>query len=900
MPRHTTPIELAAAAMLILASTAVARAEETRVAAAVVVAVSSEALAVVSVPQPGEFSSTDTITWTVMTAMPRSIVGRMSGIISPGTSPRSIVLALRAPRRLAAGPLAIATVRFSSGTGTIDVPIIANISVHRSLTISVPSRLVAARAGSPVRIPWRVTNTGNATDSVRVSPVTPVGWIQLDAAAPIPLAPQQSVDGASILLPPPRAQGLTTVRLVATSNGQPVAESSVDVQVAGEWISAGMRGPEVRIGVAAASGPWSGMTTMQSLELQGPVSDGLTFRARTATTPDEDAATYALGRAGMAVMPFAFQLASPDWRLDGGTLGASVSDLSGTSLVGRGASFAVRQQGWGVTALAMTPDINAAGASGSMTASRFEVARGSYTLSTATSRLRETRGTSARSLDAFALGGSANDIFGGRFAAELAHRRHDDGSGAGWTTTWLRRTHDESFDLRYSHAPGGSRAFARAAEELSLNGSRKISERLHVSGGAWRSRDEGASLTDLRMSGMSMGANIAFDDEITLTLGGRQSGFDARTTLGAFGSGERGLDATVDVRRGRWSTEVSASLATLSRTTTLADESGLLIRQSAPRAGARGSTTLGSSFGNSIAFTGHYERVGPGVGAAPEQWSYGLRFTARPALRFGGPARLEMSAERVGGSHDAARSLMLHAALEMSLPLQTSLVLTAERNPYVVPLAGTSDWIYVVGLTRSVSLPRLVGRGTRGAVYRDLNGNGRREPGEPGFPGVVLRRGSVVAITDRTGAFLLMGDDHAPYELDARSLPIGWLAPSTVVPASRRLIGAVAVSPLEVVLQVDPADSARVTTAQLAEVMVSARDSAGREWASRRVSTDRVVFDAVPPGTYTIVADASGSVDPLRASGNPRALVQAGHPSTRVTLVMRPRQMRFSPARRER
>jgi hypothetical protein len=895
VPRYT----LMAAAALMVTCAGMARAEETRTSAAVVVSVSSDALAIVSIPQPGEFSPGDTVTWSITTTVSGSIVGKLSGIISPGTTQRSVVLALRAPRRVAAGPLALATVRFDSRTATVVVPIIAEVAVHRSLTISVPSRLVAARPGSPVRIPWRVTNSGNANDSIRVAPVIPAGWIQLDAAAAFPLAPQQSVDGATVLLPPPHAQGLTTVRLVAMSNGQPAAEASVDLQVAGEWAAGGVRGPELRIGVAAAGGPWAGATSMHSVELQGPISDGLTLRARAATTPGDDAATYALNRAGMTVMPLAFQLAARTWRLDGGTLGASVSDLAGASLIGRGAGVAVRRQGWSATAVALTPDIGSASAAGSMTASRLEVTRGSYTLSTAASRLRETRGTSARSLDAFTLGGSINEMFGGRFGAEVAQRRHAGGAAAGWATTWLRRTHDESFDFRYAHAPGGSKAFARAAEELSLNGSRRISDRLHVSAGGWRSRDEGTSLSDLHMSGLSFGANIAVDDDINVVLGARQSGFDARTALGAFGSGERGLDATLDVRRDRWTAEVTGSFANLSRTTTVSDAGEAVIRQSAPRAGARGSLTLGSPYGGSMAFTGRYERVGPGVGAAPEQWAYGLRLTARPTLRLAGPSRLEMSAERVGGSTDAARSLVMHAAVEMTLPLETALVLSAERNPYVVPAAGSSDWIYVVGLARSVSLPRLAGRGTRGVVYRDLNGNGRRETGEPGFAGVVLRRGAAVATTDRNGAFLLTGDEHAPYQLDARSLPVGWLPPSTVLPASRRLIGAVAVSPLEVTLRVDAADSTRVTAAQLADVVVTARDSAGREWPSRRLADDRVVFDAVPPGNYTIVADASDARDPLRAT-SVRATVQAGRASTPVTLVMRPRQLRFSPPRHER
>ena len=36
-------------------------------------------------------------------------------------------------------------------------------------------------------------------------------------------------------------------------------------------------------------------------------------------------------------VPFAMQLASPNWRLDAGTLGTTMSDLTGVNLIGRGA-----------------------------------------------------------------------------------------------------------------------------------------------------------------------------------------------------------------------------------------------------------------------------------------------------------------------------------------------------------------------------------------------------------------------------------------------------------------------------------------------------------------------------------------------------------------------------------
>jgi hypothetical protein len=867
---------------------------------AVVVAVSSSALTVVTVTVPGDFNDGDSINYAVRPLRDGTIVGRLNGTITAGSARRTILFAMRAPRRLVAGQVSLATVQFSSATLDVEVPIVGDVAAYQGITISFPTRLIAAPAGGPIRIPYRLTNEGNAPDTVTVSVVVPVGWTVLDAGAATPLRVRESIDAAVRVLPPPRAEGLTRLRLVVFSGGQPVAESSVDVQLAsGSSIAPTGSGPTLRAGVAAAVGPWPGTSTIQSLEVHGPVSDGLTIRARASSAPQQDVANHALSRSGISTLPPALQLAAQDWRIDAGALGTSMTDLTGVNLVGRGASLAIAKPHWVASAVAVTPDVGLVNSSGSLTASRLEFTPGAFAVSSAFSRLRESRGSASRALDAWSLGGALPGVLGGRLGAEVAHRRFDESAAAGWSASWLRRTPDESFDARYVHAPGGSGAFARAADEFSANASRRLTRRVHVTGGAWRSADEGAaSLSTLDMSGWTLGANVALRDGLQVSLTGHESAFDASTGLGSFGSGERALGAGLDLQRGAFAAQVTATMANLTRTTTLQDTTLVVLQQSAPRGGVRGLVSSGRSGATSIAITGQYERTGPGVGAAPQQWSYGIRVDTRPPIGYRRPFRVELSADRVGGSFDAAKSLMLRAGVDVELPLATSLVMSAERNPYVLPAAGSGAWMYVVGLSRSVTLPRLAGGGTRGVVYRDINGNGRRESSEPGFAGVMLRRGADVAVTDQRGAFMLMGDRKTPYELEARSLPVGWISSSTAVPAGTRQIGAVSVAPIEVELSFDPADTSRISTEHLADVVVTLRDSAGYQWASRRVSNTRLVFDAVPPGTYTVDVDASGSREPLRPSGDLKTVVTTGRSSSLVRIVMRARQLRFSNPRR--
>jgi hypothetical protein len=894
MRRRRRPLDLAAIALLVAAGPT-----ERVILPPVVVSVSSTALTVVNVSVPDEFGSRDIIAYEIEPLLTGAIVGKLSGIISAGSAPRTALFAVRAPRRLMAGQVPVANVRFTTASLTMEVPVVAEVATWQGVTISFSTRLIAAAPGIPVPIGFRLTNTGNAPDEVAVTAIVPAGWIVLDPPVAIPLGVLESMDAVVRVVPPIGVRGVVTIRLVVSSRGQPVAESSVDIQVAGDALSTtGVAGPTLRAGFAIAAGPWAGTSSIQSVEMHGPVSDGLSVRGRVSSVPQQDAANYALSRAGIPTMPLSIQLAAPEWRVDAGTLGTSVSDLAGVNLVGRGASVVAARPNWVVTGVAVSPDIGFVNASGSLAATRFEFTPGAFSLSTAASRLRETRGGSFRSLDALSIGGAMQDILGGHVGAEIAHRRVDETMAAGWSATYLRRTPDESLDLRYVHAPGGSRAFARASEELSANISRKLSGSLHVTGGAWRSADQGiATLSALTMSGLNLGASFAIEKDLHLSVNGHTSGFDARTGIGVFGSGERAVVTTLDLRRNNWSAEVSANVASIERTTSFSDTSMVAV-QSAPRGGLRGLLTSGRPDAMAFSLTAQYERSGPGVGAAPEQWSYGVRFNGRPGLGFHRPLRLELAAERVGGSFEAARSLMLRAGVELDLPLGASLLMSAERNPWVVPAVGSSDWMYVVGVARTVSLSRPSARGTRGVVYRDVNGNGRRESSEPGFAGVMLRRGGEVAVTDDRGAFLLMGDEKLPYQVDARSLPLGWISPSTAVPAGTRHIGALSVSPLEIELVIDAADSARVLSEHLAAVVVSARDSTGREWAPRRLSDRRLVFDAVPPGSYTIIIDPSGSREPLRAIGELSTVVRTGQVPTVIRVVMQARQLRFTNQRR--
>jgi hypothetical protein len=678
-----------------------------------------------------------------------------------------------------------------------------------------------------------------------------------------------------------------------------VAESQVEVQVAGVVGAVSNDGPVLVAGAATAAGPWRGLRATQSIELQGRLSDGISVAARGSTLPRDGTAAYAFSRSSLPAMPLSLQLSASDWRVDAGMLSSSISPLTGVNIVGRGASAAVKRGLWSATALAAAPDPMAGSSSGSLAGTRVEVTpTAGLMVSSAITRLRQARAGITRSLDAVSVGGGL-DRFGGQLGGELAYRRFDQRSAAGWAAYWQKRSPDENIDIRYVHAPGGSEAFARAASELIGNGSRRIAPDLSVNGSVWRTSDNGsASLSGLRMDGASLGAQYAVTDGAHLSVSARHSRLDARTGLGTFGSGERGVDAAFDIRHDGYAAQVTVSAAHLMRHTAPDDGSGIEHRQAAPRATVR--STVGRTI-NGIMFglAGAFERTGGGIGAAPRQWSYGGHASGSFDVGPGDGLQVDAALERFGGAFANAQPFTARIGAELSLPAGTAVIASVERNPHLVPGAGPGAWMYVVGVTRAVPLPRLTSHGTRGRVFRDLNGNGRADTGEPGFPGVVLRRGTITAVSDSRGVFSLGGDERQPYQVDARSFPLGWLAASTTVPGATREIAAIAVSPLTVHTGLDGGDTSRVPRSELARLRIAARDESGHEWLSRRTSDTTVVFDALPPGRYSVVIDASEASEPLRPVTDPGVVViSSGRATATVRIVMRARALRFSNPRR--
>jgi len=458
------------------------------------------------------------------------------------------------------------------------------VDVQRGISLVSLAKLTLARAGLPAVLAYRLFNNGNAPDTVTIEVLAPAGWRASDRTVDVALPARGVAERTITVVPPPNVQGTTSLRLVTRSRGAVVADALLDVQVTSGQVTSSAIGPVLTTGVTTAAGPWAGLKTLQAVDMHGPVSDGLSIAARFSAGSRDGAASHAFSRTRMTNAPATVQLMAPEWRLDAGTIGASVSNLTGTNIVGRGASVAVRVPEWNATALAASPELGGRDATGALAGGRFEITPGGpWSLSTSLTRLRETRAASNRELDAWSLGAGRDEFLGGHVATEVARRRTDGGIGAGWSAAYTRRAQDESVDIRYMHAPGGTRAFARAANELAASGSKRLTSRLNLTASAWRTDDDGggATLSSLSMEGWSLGGSFALQDDVHLSMAAYGSAFGATTLLGGFGSGERAANASIDVRHGFLSAQATATAASLLRRTSPADSSGL--RTSAKR-----------------------------------------------------------------------------------------------------------------------------------------------------------------------------------------------------------------------------------------------------------------------------------------------------------------------------
>src|SRR5690606_4955334 len=155
----------------------------------------------------------------------------------------------------------------------------------------------------------------------------------------------------------------------------------------------------------------------------------------------------------------------------------------------------------------------------------------------------------------------------------LALREYGEGSTLGFRGQFLRETERDRVRLSLLHAPGGSRAFALATDQLQLEARRTLTERVSVDLAATSPRDARGAFDQLSSRAISAGPRIQLSRVSALSLRAATQRSDARasgsTGIGGFGSSREAFSATYQTALGSWDLTADGSLSSVTRETEL-------------------------------------------------------------------------------------------------------------------------------------------------------------------------------------------------------------------------------------------------------------------------------------------------------------------------------------------
>jgi hypothetical protein len=829
---------------------------------------------VVRIPVPAELrqdsASAAAVAFRVAAGTDARVIGRTRGLVAPGSATVRATLSLR--RTSAAGRNTAASVEFRDTQGRrFLVPVEFDVAADRRVSFALDDDYISAARGTWTGIGFVVQNLGNGAEILSLHAELPQGWRSVTDGMPPQgtMAPGSTVRGLlRVWVPPQFAAGQARVRVLLRSGAIVMASREAHVSVDDAHGSV-RPGPSAEVSMAAATGADGSRATGYAVTLDGAITDSVWLSARAALSDaGSGAAAYGLARAGIAIGPPSLSIRSPRIGLDAGAIGVQRSELSGYFLSGLGASADVKVGATTVGAFASRPYGFAQQSTFAAGDGRFagvSIAHRAGVLGDASVQgvaLRDAFGE--RELTAVTLSSQVPDVLGGELTTEVGYRAHADGAGAGASLDFHRAVGGSLIELRAVHAPGGSKAFARAVDDLSATLSQHIGPAVLLAAGAWRQHDQNIALGDFSSDGWFVAPSVDLDAvNSTLGLELRGSSFAATSQAGRFANDEQQLSAVLDSRFRAAYLTIRSGVAQLGRAiefngATLPDATGT-------RMDLRSALGINGTYGQ---FEAVYvaQQYGGEASLYPQQQSVSARVNNvhLPLLSSTG-VLLNADVQRMVTGSYAAANWSARGGASASLPARLGTAsLQVEYNPYLLAaIGGRAGLLYTMRLSRGITLPRLTAARMQ-RVFIDSNGDGVRNSGEPGARGVALRCGSLSVVTDDDGRFACSTGSRVV--LDVRTLPAGVLAPAEGG-ASMAADAGIALRPVTVrtvrlLLAAD--DSTQVRMSDLDAVIVIARDSAGTVWVARSAGMGVFSFDALPSGTYVLDFDASAVAEPLR------------------------------------
>ncbi len=857
---------------------------------------------VLQVPVPTELPAGDSVRYVATVRPGFRLIGRTSGGFRASASLRELIFTVSVADGVFAGEQSIGDVQFVAGDVRIVVPLVAQVTSVYATTAHIEPGRLGVRPAERFVFAFSVMNRGNVVDTLALSVRAPAGWgVVRPATAVVVLQPgaRERIEyrGTVPTTVSPGDQGLSVE--LTRPDGSTAGDAGLILSVDAERAARRTAGaPILSVSTASVFAPGLAPLTGSVLALRGPVWGSARVDAQTVLAPRIGGALQrGAARTGLVSGARYVRVFDERWSAGLGPTLVPTSTLTGFNTAGDGVDLTMRIGAWQGAVGAARPFSPAGDGSrttdpmiGVVLDGRFEDST-AWTISA--SHLRD-RSTVDRALDAAGVT-HERMVAGQRSRLGLAYRATSDARGLGVDVGTMRVAESYHAELNYTTTPGGSAAFARASDELLFTGGFATTSRAPWRVSMFRVEDATGDRQAVRTYGLQAGPSIRLAARTTLDIGASLRAFERDDAIATSGLIER--NGLLSLQHSVERVFISLGATGGAVTQTLRPVGGPSADASASRFGARATVLSRLPFAV-VSAQASLDEVGPGAGFAANTRNVTGRISDVPLGPFGRFAVFH--AEAGWMSAGGVQRPMTTAILGLRLRVTDRYVvrIESERNPVVIAGSGArSPWVTAVQVTSDLRLPSVSGRpsGVTGVVYQDLNGNGVRDAKEPGFAGVVLRRGSSFAVTDREGRY----EFHTASSLgempviDQSTIPLGWVLGRQssgrsdwfgVVPAGR----------LEVEVSMQPDALGRVVSLPDDGVVVVATDVAGRQWRVVPKAGRRARFDALPPGDYRVSLELIRLMEPVDLSAaTAEVTVDPSAGASEVVLPLRPRPVRI-------
>jgi len=826
------------------------------------VAGAPRSLVTLVVAVPAEVQEAARLRFEVQVSGSLEVLGRLEGDLQRGLDGRfrPVLLTLRVPSDALVGLLDVADVVFTADDGrVVVVPIVLRVPAVRESRLTGAKEVRDLRPGDRLELAFQVRNLGNTPEIFEVDVKAPTDWsvrARESRTVTVPAFGAAEVN-VGLRIPPflnagsfavtvglRRADALDTA-LVAS------ARTSLRIREVEQKPEGLLFRPFVAL---TATGNGTGLGS--GMQLSGPINERVRLRAQvTPIAPTGGPEMFGLAAVGAMRMPFQASLTSEYWNVDVGNALVGFSELTGVNVGGQGVSATLRREDRQVSAVVARPAVGT-GASGQIIGAGAWMDHELGRFGGSLSFLSEERATALASRRLTALGADwvSRPLAGAVVSAGLALREFGAGTGLGYRAQVLRETEVDRVRLSILHAPGGSRAFALATDQLQMEARRVISDRVSVNAAGTATRDAGGFFDELKGSAFSIGPRVQLTARSALTVQGSAQANSARAsagTVGGFGANRRAFNATYQMGLGRWDVMADGSVSALTRETQLfsgGTDDRTALQRGFSFTASRSLRDLGHLSGGTA-----ITQTGAGVGQPANASSTFARWGGIPLLIAGRVLRADQEVRVIQTSFEGAR-LGLRTGVSTTLRSGFDVIASLERNPFVRDVQGRQGWIFALKVAASTEVLSSSPLQTPGVVFEDRNGNGRLDADEPGIAGVVLRYDNIRIVSGKDGTYRMPASMRGRVRVDPASIPNGVVSHPRFALDSleRRDIPLVPTGTRGIELRVEADADGRAPNVDLSQADVWLRDDDGFEWVGRSVSGGRFVFEHVPAGEYTM------------------------------------------------